>query len=738
MVVYENTLKYFFKDIRAKRLVNFLCAEYEAATGKPVSGELRYAWKYAFDIIYSVLTSHPEDFEPGMDYGTGVRIDLEENIQTSHLKLTFAASDGAGFRYSIIGLYAGSGVKLTRADDIVSFREGNLRWTTLHPSLYMSSFAKRLFRGIPAEEAQNVNYESASFLFDCFYSPDTDILSDYDDQLTDEFPIFYANDTGELTLFLSPVLTKGGGQSALRNLSSIEALSASGPSMERNEDQIYLISSITNNVRRNRKAWYIIEGQNGTGKDEIVRGVSEKLRAEGKTIEILGDEEEFWGKPADAESDQKEFAENYAAPEGDPDLVVVSQEAGGIYEDLEYAKVGIFLCDGLRDPNLENFEKDAKLTSRAEKAGAQLYISHLKQADYFVDGGKGMRWLVNRLQLANIRREDYDPAVYEIRLVNSKEESGAKENGEFAFVTLPENVTYNSETGRISFKKSQKKGIYNAISSGRKGVLIECQDPALKTYLEKELFALKQRQLWVRRYVSELIEEQKNPEKQKQAESLENSPEAIKKADSLYNKKIKSALGRGAFFKLCDQSKIWLASALMAYDGMKNYDRMVDFSGVCVQIGKACEYELKKRFFTRYVEYQKEKYGESHYLKKLPDDCFAKSDGSRSGQKKLLEEDKITLGKLGRIMGLDDNGRIADRNAWEEFRAYADNSLLVKSPNTLKTLREHLVVINKIKDEYRNPSAHSYAITIVDARECIEYVITVQRKLGVLLDQYRE
>ena len=46
-------------------------------------------------------------------------------------------------------------------------------------------------------------------------------------------------------------------------------------------------------------------------------------------------------------------------------------------------------------------------------------------------------------------------------------------------------------------------------------------------------------------------------------------------------------------------------------------------------------------------------------------------------------------------------------------------------------------VIAKIRDDYRNRSAHSHTISIVEARECLEYVVTVQRKLGELLDEYR-
>ena len=46
-------------------------------------------------------------------------------------------------------------------------------------------------------------------------------------------------------------------------------------------------------------------------------------------------------------------------------------------------------------------------------------------------------------------------------------------------------------------------------------------------------------------------------------------------------------------------------------------------------------------------------------------------------------------------------------------------------------------VIARIRDEYRNPSAHAQEVTVVDAQECIQYVITVQKKLSELLEQYK-
>ena len=708
MIIYENTLEQFKKDIRRKKLVNFICAEYESAAKTPVSGEIRYAWKYTFRNVFSMLETMGSKADPE----AGVRIDLEEGTQFRQMKLIFASRDSSGFHYSLLGLFAGSTVSLTKADDIVSFREGSLQWTSVHPSMFMNSFARRLLRGVPEEEAGSVVYECASWLFDCFYSCDSDIITDYKKPLTDEFPVFYANDTEDLVHFLLPVLRVGNGLEALRKLGSVEALSAAKSTVDRNEDQIYLISSITNAVLRGRKAWYIIEGQTGTGKGEIVRGVSERLANAGKTVGYLKEDE---------------------LPESWPDLLVIDQRDGFSFEDLEFADVSIFLCDQLRDPNFESFAEDARLAAQAKEKGIQLYISHLKQAVSFSDGGKGARWLINRLQLAEIPREDYDPDTYTIKVVKTKEDLD-KGGSDMASVVLQPNVTYDPETGIISIKKAQKKGIYNALSGGRNGILIFCSDQNLKTYLEKEISALRSRQAWLRNYVGKLSEGKK--ESEEKMDSLQKeSAEKIRAADEGYSKKIRSSIGKGAWNKLSEESRMWLISAMMVYDHLKSVNRAIDFSGVCVQVGKACEYELRRRIYTAYLEYEISLYGERGALDRLPPEC--KTNDGNSQSEKFLPEDKITMGKLRYIMGLYDGGRIVDSSFWEEFRAFAEEKLLVRPANSVRILRSQLPVITKIKDDYRNRSAHAESISIVDARECIEYVITMSRKLGILLDEYR-
>ena len=699
MIVYENTLKQFFRHCRTKKLVNFICSEYESVSGKPATGEMRYSWKYTCLIVCTALSGAP--VPPNDD--TGIRIDIEESARTNHLKLTFASSGNGEYRFALLGLYAGNSVKLTNAVDIVTFREGSASWTSVHPSMIMSHDVRRLTRGIPENEVRCVSIEGASFLPDCFYSPDTDILTDYDSQITAGFPVFYANDAEDLNVFLEPVMRTGGGADALRKLRSIESNALSQDSEERNEDQLYLVSSILTNVRRNRRAWYIIEGHTGTGQEEIALDIVDKLKEEGRSVSILKENE---------------------IPDDNQDLVIISQKDGGSLEQLEFGKVAIFLCDEVRDPSLDLLKSEADLAAAANKAGAQLYITHLKQNTAFVDGGKGMRWLANCLQLATIMREDYNPDSYDIRLIRSKEDWLPYANKGIACIVLPDNVTYDPETGNISYRKNQKKGVYNALAAGRNGAWIVCENPALRKYLEKELFAVRQRQLQIRGIIKEMGSSLKD-----------NRDELMKKADSQYVNKLKSSVGKKTFLKLSSQSITWLVSALMAYDSMKDYDRMVDFSGVCVQIGKACEYELKKRIFTGYMAYEKKKYGEPQYLKKIPSACFSTNDTTEESQ--LLTEDQVTLGKLKYIMGLDDNGRIASQKIWHEFREYAEAELLVNPASSYNIIKSQMPVIARIRDEYRNPSAHAQEVTVVDAQECIQYVITVQKKLSELLDQYK-
>ena len=83
MILYENTLIQFKKDIRRKKLVNFLCAEYESVSKNTVSGEIRYAWRYTFQIISSLLDRMGFEANPEADSIVDARECIEYVITVS-------------------------------------------------------------------------------------------------------------------------------------------------------------------------------------------------------------------------------------------------------------------------------------------------------------------------------------------------------------------------------------------------------------------------------------------------------------------------------------------------------------------------------------------------------------------------------------------------------------------------------------------------------------------------------
>ncbi len=145
---------------------------------------------------------------------------------------------------------------------------------------------------------------------------------------------------------------------------------------------------------------------------------------------------------------------------------------------------------------------------------------------------------------------------------------------------------------------------------------------------------------------------------------------------------------------------------------------------------KAVECEMVKRYFTDYIEYLKEKYG-AQYLTKLPDKCKY-PDGVLKG------ESEVTLGDLHFIVGLRANGSVAKQTYYDEFCEYAEKKIFKPGKNVAVLLKNHLNIIAKIRKEYRNNPVHKGATDVIEAKECIDYIVEIARKLGVMLDDYRK
>ena len=121
--------------------------KYESVSKNTVSGEIRYAWRYTFQIISSLLDRMGFEANPE----AGVRIDLEESEHARHIKLIFASGGSDVFHYSLLGLFAGSTVSLSKARSFtgsISFL--NFSFSLFEQSVFCASKRKFPKRSLSA------------------------------------------------------------------------------------------------------------------------------------------------------------------------------------------------------------------------------------------------------------------------------------------------------------------------------------------------------------------------------------------------------------------------------------------------------------------------------------------------------------------------------------------------------------------------------------------------------------
>lgn len=193
--------------------------------------------------------------------------------------------------------------------------------------------------------------------------------------------------------------------------------------------------------------------------------------------------------------------------------------------------------------------------------------------------------------------------------------------------------------------------------------------------------------------------------------------------------------------RLDDKSKAFLITAKSNYESMiKMKDsETFDYSGVCLLVTKALEVETTKRFFLSYKNFLEQKYSS---VSRWP---FALRQRDR-GQitETVIYDSEFTLGSVVSVIGLmrdyDTDGnitgyQIAHVGTKNEFLDYARNNLFKFSERRRveAEIDKDYHFIEKVRLDYRNPSAHRDRLTITSARGCLEYVIDVQHMLKEML-----
>ena len=197
--------------------------------------------------------------------------------------------------------------------------------------------------------------------------------------------------------------------------------------------------------------------------------------------------------------------------------------------------------------------------------------------------------------------------------------------------------------------------------------------------------------------------------------------------------KLKITFGESAWNKMDESSKSFLISSKIMFNQFVELEDIVDYSGVCLLVTKALEVEISKRFCKNYIAYLKEKYlGKANY---------SKFPYSMIKYGKPLSPKHFTLGSLVFVMGInvpDDVNEEQKVYNLEELKDYAEKELFSFNPeiDVLKTLKSYAVKIDDIRERFRNPSAHTDEIKRINAIECFNTVVDIEKLLRVMLDSF--
>lgn len=188
--------------------------------------------------------------------------------------------------------------------------------------------------------------------------------------------------------------------------------------------------------------------------------------------------------------------------------------------------------------------------------------------------------------------------------------------------------------------------------------------------------------------------------------------------------------------KLCEESKSFLITAKMNYEammGMENKEEL-EYSGVCLLVTKALDVEISRRIYDGYVDYLKKKFPCSNSLNSWPNTMLNKEHSD------VLESKDFTLGTVKFAVGINEHGSVVNNYVYRIFKQYAKDELYNRSVSDsvrLEKIKNMVSSVEKVRVDYRNPSAHRNALDYITAEACMDYMLETYKKLKEILEDMR-
>lgn len=196
------------------------------------------------------------------------------------------------------------------------------------------------------------------------------------------------------------------------------------------------------------------------------------------------------------------------------------------------------------------------------------------------------------------------------------------------------------------------------------------------------------------------------------------------------------SFGEPAWNKMEESSRTFLVSSKVIFNNLVGLHDIVDYSGVCLLVTKALEVEMSKRFCKNFLAYLKEKYpGKSNYFQ-FPTVLLDKYD-------KPIKPKHFTLGSVAYVLchlKASDITVEQDENNQAKLLEYAKDKLFTGKTDDeiMSILADYAESVEEVKNDYRNPSAHTNELRRVDAEQCFALVLDVEKLMKRMLDSFDE
>ncbi len=201
---------------------------------------------------------------------------------------------------------------------------------------------------------------------------------------------------------------------------------------------------------------------------------------------------------------------------------------------------------------------------------------------------------------------------------------------------------------------------------------------------------------------------------------------------SVEKEKLKLSLGEVAWNKLDSSSQSFLITAKITYNNLLSMPSVIDYSGVCLLVTKAIEVEMSNRFCRDYLAFLKTKYPGKENYPNYPTTLLNKYG-------KPIKPKDFTLGSVAYVLCYnvpDDLDTAQENNNYQKLVEFVSECLMKDVDETMIKTKLEMIAegVENIRKDYRNPSAHTNHLQCINAKQCFDLVLDVEKLLKEILD----